>query len=134
MSIQQRSKPSIDFSLASMSDMVFLLLIFFILTLSVNQQLGLKVELPQTSTQLQTEGKNTVTITKDLRYSWNNQVITKEQIPALVEQVLTDDNETNNVITLRTDREVQMQEAAFVMSNIAKHGGKVVIATEKEIR
>lgn len=134
MSIQQRSKPSIDFSLASMSDMVFLLLIFFILTLSVNQQLGLKVELPQTSTQLQTEGKNTVTITKDLRYSWNNEVITKEQIPALVQQVLTDDNETNNVITLRTDREVQMQEAAFVMSNIAKHGGKVVIATEKEIR
>jgi len=131
MSIQQRSKPNIDFSLASMSDMVFLLLIFFILTLSVNQQLGLKVELPQSSTQLQTEGKNTVTITKDLRFSWNNEVIEKAQIPGLIEQVLTDDNETNNVITLRTDREVQMQEAAFVMSHIAKYGGKVVIATEK---
>jgi biopolymer transport protein ExbD len=131
MSIQQRSKPSIDFSLASMADLVFLLLIFFILTLSVNQQLGLKVDLPQTSTQLQTEGKNTVTITKDLRFSWNAEEIQKEEIPALIQQVLTDENETNNVITLRTDREVQMQEAAFVMSHIAKFGGKVVIATEK---
>jgi biopolymer transport protein ExbD len=89
------------------------------------------VELPQSATQLQTEGKNTVTITQDLRYSWNSQVIQKEEIPALIQQVLSDDNETNNVITLRTDKEVQMQEAAFVMSHIAKYGGKVVIATEK---
>lgn len=131
MSIQQRSKPSIDFSMASMADMVFLLLIFFILTLSVNQQLGLKVELPQTATQLETDGKNTVTITKDLRFSWNADLIQKDQIPGLIQQVLTDGVETNNVITLRTDKEVQMQEAAFVMSCIAKYGGKVVIATEK---
>lgn len=131
MSIQQRNKPSIDFSLASMSDMVFLLLIFFILTLSVNQQQGLKVELPQTSVLLQTDGKNTVTITKDLKYSWNGTEITKADIAGYIQQVLTDDNDKNNVITLRTDREVQMQEAAFVMSHIAQYGGKVVIATEK---
>lgn len=133
MSIKSRNKPSTEFSASSIADIVFLLLIYFLLTSTFVAQVGLKVDLPNSTSDKPSDAKNSVTVTKDGVFAWNQQILEdKEDLGPLIEQVLTDDSQENDVITLRTDREVTMNETAFVMSIIAEFGGKVVILTRKK--
>lgn len=128
MALKPRNRPSTDLSLASMSDIVFLLLIFFMLTSSFVQQ-GVKVDLPQASANKPSEGKYTVTVTTEGAYYWNDKKIKREEVERYVEAAAQKET-APLAITLRTDKEVIMEDAAFVMSHIAKHGGSVVIATK----
>lgn len=133
MAIRSRNKPSTEFSTSSLADIVFLLLIYFLLTSTFVTQVGLKVELPRSSADKPSDAKNSVTITADGLFAWNQSVLdNREDIEPLIQAVLTDEDPENDVITLRTDREVIMDQTAFVMSIIAKYGGKVVILTKKE--
>ena len=139
MSLRSRLKPSSEFSSSSMADLVFLLLIFFMLTSSFVSQAGVTIELPKSESTKPVQGKGSVTISKDGRFFWNEKEMGKGQeidmkkaaVAVEIEKLLTDDDEKNNTITLRTDKEVIMDDAAYVIAQVAKHGGKVVIATKK---
>ncbi|MEM6763367.1 MAG: biopolymer transporter ExbD [Bacteroidota bacterium] len=132
MSIRSRNKPSTEFSTSSIADIVFLLLIYFLLTSTFVAQVGLKVDLPRSSSDKPSNAKNSVTITKEGVFAWNQSVLEdKTDLEPLLKEVLTDEFPENDVVTLRTDREVTMEETAFVMSIIAEYGGKVVILTRK---
>ncbi|MEZ4775264.1 MAG: biopolymer transporter ExbD [Bacteroidia bacterium] len=133
MSIRSRNRVSAEFSSASISDIVFLLLIYFMLTSAFVEQVGLKVDLPTSSSDKPTEGKNFVTVTDDGVFAWNQQKIqNKEDLIPLIEAVLKDDNKDNDVITLRVDKKALFEEAAFVMAVVAENDGKIVILTEKD--
>ena len=133
MSIRSRNSISTEFSTSSIADIVFLLLIYFLLTSTFVAQVGLKVDLPTSSSDKSSSATHSVTITQDGIYAWDQTVLdSKDDLPALIEEVLTDADEENNVITLRTDKQVIMEEAAFVISAIAQYGGTVVIMTKKK--
>lgn len=129
---RSRNKPSVEFSSATISDIVFLLLIYFMLASSFVNYRSLNVDLPKSSSTAKEGGSHTVTITKDLIFAWDQKVVEKTQIPGFIQQVLTDDDPENNTINLKTDKTVTMEEVAFVMSAVAKDGGKIVILTKKE--
>ncbi|MEZ4825392.1 MAG: biopolymer transporter ExbD [Bacteroidia bacterium] len=73
MSIRSRNKVSAEFSSASISDIVFLLLIYFMLTSAFVEQVGIKVDLPTSSSDKPTEGKNFITVTDDGVFAWNQE-------------------------------------------------------------
>ncbi|MEM6342307.1 MAG: biopolymer transporter ExbD [Bacteroidota bacterium] len=132
MAIRSRNKTSAEFSSASISDIVFLLLIYFMLTASFVKQSSLKVELPQGESVKPSEGKNYVTITADQTYAWNNQLLdTRDDLVPFIEEVLQDDDLENDVISLRLDRDAVVDDAVFVMDVVAKNDGKVFILTKK---
>ena len=132
MAIRSRNKTSAEFSSASISDIVFLLLIYFMLTASFVKQSSLKVELPQGESVEPSEGKNYVTITADQTYAWNNQLLdTRDDLVPFIEEVLQDDDLENDVISLRLDRDAVVDDAVFVMDVVAKNDGKVFILTKK---
>ena len=134
MNIRQRHRASTEFSLASISDIVFLLLIFFMITSSFVQP-GVKVDLPQGSSERPSQGMNTVTVNEDGKFFWNSKEMQKEQLAEAIKNAIetaTAKNDKNSrVITLRTDKQTIMQDAAFVISEVARNGGAVVIATKK---
>jgi len=134
MSIKQRHRPSTEFSLASISDIVFLLLIFFMITSSFVQP-GVKVELPQSSSEKPSTGSNTVTVTTDGKYYWNSVPVEKEKLAQNIKEAIETaerrHDEPGRVITLRTDQQTIMKDAAFVIGTVAEFGGAVVIATRK---
>ncbi len=133
MSIRSNNKPIAEFSSASISDIVFLLLIYFMLTASFVKQSSLKVELPQGSSSKPSEGKNYVTITEDKAYAWNNiRVETREEIAPYIEEIMTDKDEENNVVSLRVDREAVFDDVAYFMDLVSQYGGKVFILTNKK--
>jgi biopolymer transport protein ExbD len=133
MNFQQKNKYSVEFSVASMADMVFLLLIFFLLTLSFDSSKSLKIDLPTAKFSSKIEKNNIVSISKDTVYAWNSTVLSKEDLSVLLEKVLNDSIESNNTVLLMADKEVRMQEVTFVLSEVARHGGKVLIGTKEEI-
>jgi biopolymer transport protein ExbD len=130
MAIRSRNKPSAEFSLASISDIVFLLLIFFMVTSTFASQAGVKIDYPKSESRTPSKADNSATITKEGTYLWNNQLVQKEQLPNLIKSVLTDPNTDNKVITLRVDKEVTYENSMIVVSNVAKYNGSLVIATD----
>ena len=69
MAIQTRNKRKTDFSMASMSDIVFLLLIFFMLTSTLVAPNAIKLLLPQSNSRtIETPPKITISINKDLNF------------------------------------------------------------------
>ena len=133
MSLRSRNKPSTEFSSSSIADIVFLLLIYFLLASDLVNKVGLTVDLPSSKSDVRVGASNSVTITLDGQYAWNNDLLTqKEDLDPLIQAALTDDDEENDVIILRTDKEVTMEEAAYVMSEVSRWGGKIVIMTKKQ--
>ena len=73
MSLQSQNKINPNFSMSSMTDIIFLLLIFFMLTASFVTPSGLPVNLPSSKSSTIVIQKVSVTITKDLKYFVNDQ-------------------------------------------------------------
>lgn len=131
MAIGSRNKVSAEFSSATISDIVFLLLIYFMLTASFVTQSSIEVDLPTSTSQSPSQSSNNITIAPGGVYAWNNQAIEKkEELDPFVEAVLTDDSEENDAISLRVDKGVTFEEASYVMSLVAEYGGKIFILTE----
>ncbi len=124
--------------MASMADLVFLLLIFFLLTSNFVSQAGVPVDLPRAATGVPKQGENAVTLTEIGGYWWNEKElgqgstieVKQTALREAIKSVLTDENKENDVITLRTDQKVFMSDGVFVINVIAEFGGQVFIATE----
>lgn len=133
MSIRSRNKVSAEFSSASISDIVFLLLIYFLLTSSFVRQASIEVDLPTSAADKPTPAENYVTVGLDGIYAWNEKKLeSRDDLIPFIKEVLTDDNKENDVVTLRIDKRVMFDEAAFVMGIVASEQGKIVIETERE--
>ncbi|MEM7657004.1 MAG: biopolymer transporter ExbD [Bacteroidota bacterium] len=132
MALRRRNRVNAEFSFASISDIVFLLLIYFMLTSSFVTQASIEVKLPTSTSDQPSPGKSYVTVATDGVYAWNEQKLTdREELRPILEEVLTDDDPDNNIITLRIDKRVMFDEAAFVMAIVAEFQGQIVILTEK---
>jgi biopolymer transport protein ExbD len=130
---RRRLQPQSDFALASIADMVFLLLIYFMLTASFVNQAGVRVELPQGRSTQPSPAPHSITITAKGEWYWDNQRIRKNELEGYIKAALTHASREpqGRVITLRTDRTVTMDEVAYAISLIAEYRGSVVIATRR---
>lgn len=72
MALKKRNKVNAAFSMASMTDIVFLLLIFFMLSSTLVAPNALKLLLPQSNNQTAAKPVTTISITKDLQYYIND--------------------------------------------------------------
>ena len=105
MNLRGRNKISPEFNLSSMTDVVFLLLIFFMIASTLAKQLNtIKVKLPEAEGK--SENRNTVSVT----FSSLNS-------PSLI---------------LRAEEKVPIDEVVFVMNIANKNGIKVVLAVESQ--
>ena len=68
MALKRKTKIEPNFSMASMTDIIFLLLIFFMLTSTVVVPNAIKVTLPQAQNQTAAKPLSRVTIDKNLNY------------------------------------------------------------------
>jgi len=134
MAIQMRNKRNTDFSMASMSDMVFLLLIFFMLTSTLVAPNAIKLLLP--SSESKTMSKQTVTVY--INKSRNIYVDERRVEPTKLENVLYSmiRNESEASVVLRADKTAPVQDIVVVIDAVNainnKHNTrhKVILATK----
>ncbi len=103
MNIQTRNKIDPAFSMASMTDLIFLLLIFFMLTSSFVTPSGLPVNLPSSIASTIEVQKVSVTVTKDLQYFVNDKKVTRNTIESELKRNLAN---PNGVVVLHIDKSV----------------------------
>lgn len=135
MAIRSRNRISTEFSSSTMSDLVFLLLIFFMITSTLISPNALKLLLPRSNNQVQADKPiTTISITADLQYYVESQNVGIENLEAVLQQKLgtvTNPDEAPTV-SLHTDRTVPIEEVVKVM-NIAKNNKyKLILATQPE--
>lgn len=135
MALKRRNKVEVGFSMASMTDIVFLLLLFFMITSTQIAPNALKLLLPQSNNQTIAKAITTVSITADLKYYVNEdgdirRVAFTEIEPFLQKAVNKTGDET--YISLHADKTVPIEQVVNVM-NIAKRLGiKMILATAPE--
>jgi biopolymer transport protein ExbD len=127
MGLQQKNKIDASFSMSSMTDIIFLLLIFFMLTSSFITPSGLSVNLPSSETSDIVMQEVTVSVTKDLQFSVNDQVIIREQLKATLTPLLEG---KKGQVVLHLDKEVPVEYLVEIGGIAAGLGANVSIATK----
>lgn len=127
MALKRRNKLSAQFSMSSMTDIIFLLLIFFMLTSTLVHPNALKLLLPQSANQTSAKPQTSVSITKDLRYYIESRRVSFDELePSLVNRL---GSQPDMYIALHVDESVPMKEVVRVMNIAKKHQYKLILAT-----
>ena len=124
MKLKGRNKVSPDFSMSSMTDIVFLLLVFFMLT--SNSPNALDLLLPKAKGKVTNTQNVSVTINKNLEYFVDKQRINKEYIEFELKKALK--GKEKPTIILRTEESVAIKEAVNVMDIANRNKYKVILA------
>ncbi|MFA8451060.1 MAG: ExbD/TolR family protein [Bacteroidales bacterium] len=134
MAIKSRNKRDVGFNMASMSDLVFLLLIFFMLTSTLIAPNAIKLLLPESSSK--TMAKQTVTVYIDDRMSFyvGETKVSKTQLRSNIEKGLKGDPKGS--VVLRADKTVPVQYVVVVIDAVNQINDeyqtnhKVILATK----
>lgn len=126
MNLRGRNKVSAEFSMSSMTDIVFLLLVFFLLTSPTITPNALDLILPKASGKTSNVQKASVSITKDGAYYVDNERVSEYSIETELKRILAGQNEPT--IILRAEEGVPIEDAVFVMDIANKNKYKVVLA------
>lgn len=133
MPIQTRNKINASFSMASMSDLVFLLLIFFMITSTLVAPNAIKLLLPNSSSKTMAKQTVTVYINENQDFFVEELPVSEDVLESLVAQKL--EGQTEGTVVLRADKTVPVQYIVTVIDavniinqkNGTKH--KVILAT-----
>ncbi|MGI9550217.1 MAG: ExbD/TolR family protein [Aurantibacter sp.] len=124
MKLKGRNKVSPDFSMSSMTDIVFLLLIFFMLT--ANSPNALDLLLPKAKGKSTNTQNVSVSIDKNLQYFVNNERINGDYVEIELKKAL--EGQDKPTIILRAEESVAIREAVNVMDIANRNNYKVILA------
>lgn len=132
MELKRRNRVSAEFSMASMTDIIFLLLIFFMITSSAISQSAIDVKLPEAKAgDPSIQESVSVTITPDGKYFIEDKEIAKEKLESYLVNILKDHSQPS--FTIKADENTKHKDVVFAMSIAETHKFSLAIATtEKE--
>jgi biopolymer transport protein ExbD len=124
-------EPMTDISLAGMTDIVLLLLIFFLLTSSFIPQMGIEVTLPQVDSSSPVEEQSvTVSLTQDGSYYVNGTPASASRLLDEIRAVRTN----QSTLILRADQGATVGQFASVASAARALNMRILVATERQGR
>ena len=127
MGLRSRNKISADFNMSSMTDIVFLLLIFFMLTSTLVSPNALKLLLPSSKARTLEKQTVSVSITKDIDFFINENKVQETNIERELKLLL--DNIDEAAIILHADKTVDIEHVVKVMDIAYRNKYKIVLAT-----
>jgi len=129
MKLRGRNQIRPEFNMSSMTDVVFLLLIFFMIASTLAKQLNtIEVKLPQAEGKTENRSTVAVTITNANQYFIDSEKVTKRRLENQLISILSS-METPSIV-LRTEKKVAINEVVYVMNIANRNGIKVVLAVE----
>jgi biopolymer transport protein ExbD len=130
MNIRGSNKVTPEFNMSSMTDIVFLLLIFFMIASTLVSSEAIDLLLPKSSSKT-TQTKNVaVSVNKQLQYFVDSKMVPKSELESeILKKVGNSDQPT---IILRVDEEVEMQYAVFIMDIANRNKIKSTLAVRSK--
>ena len=132
MALKRRSKINAEFSMASMTDMIFLLLIFFMITSTVVVPNAIKVLLPQSQKQTSAKPLTRVTIDADLNYyvafgKEKEQRVSFEDITPFLQKCYSEEPEL--YVALYADETIPYSEVVKVLNIANENQFRMILVT-----
>ena len=130
MGLKKRSKVSAEFSMSSLTDIIFLLLIFFMLTSSLVAPNALNLKLPGSSkTKVTTSSKtDDVSIRKDGRYYLNNKRVEINELDSQLSRMARAKSGQLNV-TISPDSGTPTEHVVAVMDIALRYHINAILTT-----
>ena len=136
MALKRTTKADPNISMSSMTDIVFLLLIFFLVTSTLVNPNALKLLLPKSTGQVSAKATVSVSIKDwgDDQYTYhvngNQQPVELEEVEdELVELLQTEEDPT---FSIYSDETVPIREIVQLMNIAKRNNYKVILATQPE--
>jgi biopolymer transport protein ExbD len=130
MAIKQQSKVDASFSASSMTDLMFLLLTFFIVLTTLISPNALKLVLPQSNSQVAEKAYTSVSITAGLNYYVETTPVPFSQLESALRERLA--GSENPTVSLHCDKTVPIDEVVKVMNIARNNDYKLILATSPE--
>ena len=128
MPLRSKNKVKADFNMSSMTDIVFLLLIFFMLTSTLVSPNALKLLLPNSKAKTLEKQTISVSITKEIDFFVNEEKVMESNLENQLKLLL--ENEMEPAIILHTDKTVDIEHVVKVMDIAYRNKYKIVLATK----
>lgn len=131
MDFKTRNKITPNFNMSSMTDVVFLLLIFFMIASTLAKNLNtIDVKLPQAKGKSENRENISVSIDSKNRFYIDGEFVSKKNIK---DKLITKLSKSNKrVIILRSDSKVPIEEIVYLMDIANKNSIKVVLAVKEK--
>ncbi|MBQ0786053.1 MAG: biopolymer transporter ExbD [Oceanihabitans sp.] len=130
MNLRGRNKVTPEFNMSSMTDIVFLLLIFFMIASTLVSAEAIDLLLPKSSSKT-TQTKNvSVSVDKDVNYYVDMKKVSKDNLEAEVIAKVGDTDTPS--ITIRSDQDVEMKHVVFIMDIANRNKIKSTLAVKSQ--
>jgi biopolymer transport protein ExbD len=126
MNIKGRNKVSAQFNMSSMTDIVFLLLIFFMIASTLVTTSAIDILLPKASGKTENKQSTAVSIKKDLTYYIDEKRVGESVLENELISMLS--KEENPTIVLRAEKSVPVENVVKVMDIANRNKFKVILA------
>jgi biopolymer transport protein ExbD len=126
MDIRGRNKINPNFNMSSMTDIVFLLLIFFMITSTLVTTSALDILLPKASGKTENRQSTAVSITKNLTYYIDSEKVNENNLEQSLLALLA--GKESPTIVLRAEEGVPIEKAVKIMDIANRNRFKVILA------
>ena len=136
MAIKSKNKVEPTFNSSSMSDLVFLLLIFFMLTSTLVAPNAIKLMLPSSNSKTMAKQTVTVYVNEQFQYFVDETAADETQLTDLINSKIGNDSQAT--VVLRSDKSVPVQyivnviDAVNEINNATGNNHKVILATSQK--
>ena len=128
MNIRGRNKVTPEFNMSSMTDIVFLLLIFFMLASTLVTTNAIDILLPTASGKTENKQSVAVSITKDLNYYIDQKLVGQSVLENELITMLSQKDQPT--IVLRAEKSVPVENVVTVMDIANRNKFKVILAVK----
>ena len=128
MPIRSKNKSNVSYSLSGMTDIVFLLLLFFMLVSTLTAPVAMNIKLPHSDNQTMANPVLTISVTEKLEYQVEDKVCTFDQLENLIKLKLGNPKEPPTV-RINADENVNMDEIYKVLDIAKKNRFRVILGT-----
>lgn len=128
MNIRGRNKVTPEFNFASMTDIVFLLLIFFMIASTLVSTNAIDIILPKASGKTENKKSTAVSIKKDLTYYIDQKRVGESVLETELLSILA--NQDAPTIVLRAEKSVPVENVVKVMDIANRNKFKVILAVQ----
>ena len=128
MALRTRNKVTPNFNMSSMTDIVFLLLIFFMLTSTLVSPNALKLLLPNSKSKTLEKQTISISIDKDINFYIDENQVDITELETRLINILS--SELDPAIILHSDKSVEIEHVVKVMDIAYRNNYKIVLATD----
>jgi biopolymer transport protein ExbD len=126
MNIRGRNKISPEFNMSSMTDIVFLLLIFFMIASTLVTTNAIDILLPKASGKIENKKSVAVSIKKDLSFYIDQSKVEVQNLETELLQLLQ--KEASPTLVLRAEKSVPVDYVVKVMDIANRNKFKIILA------